>query len=134
MVIKAHKVSSGKGEGEAIVYEGPFSFLGDMNPTTGKICAPGHKLEGTSIANKVFVFTTGKGSGGGDVAVWAAKKNGNAPAAIICVESEPVLSSAVIATQIPTVDRPEKNVFDLIKTGDYVRVNAAEGIFEIEGK
>ncbi len=134
MVIKAHKVSSGKGEGEAVVYAGPFSFLGDMNPATGKICAPGHKLEGTSIANKVFVFTTGKGSGGGDVVVWTAKKNDNAPAAIICVESEPVLSSAVIATKIPTVDRLEKNVFDLIKTGDYVRVNAAEGIVEIVGK
>jgi predicted aconitase with swiveling domain len=134
MVIKAHKVSAGKGEGEALVYEGPFAFLGDLNPTTGKICLPRHKLEGISVADKVFVFTTGKGSGGGDVAVWAAKKNGNAPAAIVCVESEPVLSGAVIAARIPTVDRPEGNVFDLIKTGDYVRVNATEGIIEIVGK
>ena len=134
MVIKAHKVSAGKGEGEAVVYEGPFAFLGDLNPTTGKICLPRHKLEGISVAHKVFVFTTGKGSGGSDVAVWAAKKNGNAPAAILCVESEPVLSGAVIAAQIPTVDRPEGNVFDLIKTGDYVRVNATEGVIEIVGK
>jgi hypothetical protein len=32
------------------------------------------------------------------------------------------------------VDRPEKNVFELIKTGDHVRVDATRGIIEVEGK
>jgi hypothetical protein len=32
------------------------------------------------------------------------------------------------------VDRPEKNVFELIKTGDYVKVDATEGIIEISTK
>jgi predicted aconitase with swiveling domain len=134
MEIRAHTVSAGKAEGEAVVYNGPFSFLGDLDPATGKVPAPRHELEGKSLVNKVFVFTTGKGSSGGDFAAWAAKENGNAPAAMICLESEPVLSGAVIATEIPTVDRPEKNVFDLIKTGDYVRVDATAGIIEVLGK
>jgi predicted aconitase with swiveling domain len=134
MEIRAHTVSAGKAEGEAVVYNGPFSFLGDLDPATGKIPVPRHQLEGTSLVNKVFVFTRGKGSSGGDCAAWAAKKNGNAPAAIICLESEPVLSGAVIATGIPAVDRPEQNVFELIKTGDHVRVDATKGIIEIVGK
>jgi predicted aconitase with swiveling domain len=134
MEIRAHPVSAGEAEGQAVVYNGPFSFLGDLDPTTGAVPVPRHELEGTSLANKVFVFTTGKGSSGGDFAAWAAKENGNAPAAIICLESEPVLSGAVIATEIPTVDRPEKNVFDLIKTGDYLRVDATEGIIEVVEK
>ncbi|TET70820.1 MAG: DUF126 domain-containing protein [Candidatus Aminicenantes bacterium] len=79
-------------------------------------------------------LTTGKGSSGGDFAAWAAKENGNAPAAMICLEGEPVLSGAVIATEILTVDRPEKNVFDLIKIGDYVKVDATAGIIEVVGK
>ena len=78
-------------------------------------------------------LTTGKGSSGGDFAAWAAKENGNAPTAI-CLEGEPVLSGAVIATEIPTVDRPEKNVFDLIKIRDYVGVDATAGIIEVVGK
>lgn len=134
MEIRAHTVSAGKAEGEAVVYEGPFSFLGDLDPATGTIPVPRHQLEGTSLANKVFVFTTGKGSSGGDCAAWAAKKNGTAPAAIICLESEPVLSGAVIASEIPTVDRPEKNVLELIKTGDYVRVDATAGMIEVVGR
>ncbi len=134
MVIKAHPVSKGKAEGEAVVYEGPFAFLGDLNPVTGKISLPRHKLEGMSLAGKVFVFTTGKGSSGCDMAAWAAKKNGNAPAAIICLQSEPVLSGAVITTGIPTVDNPEKNIFDFIQTGDYVKVDGTAGLIEIVKK
>jgi len=124
-------VSGGRAEGEAVVYKGPFSFLGDIDPSTGAVSVPRHELEGCVLANKVFVFTTGKGSSGGDFAAWAAKKNGNAPAGMICLESEPVLSGAVIVTGIPTVDRPEQDVFELIRTGDYVKLDASAGLIEI---
>ena len=134
MEIRAHTVSDGKAEGEAVVYNGPFSFMGDLDPATGTVPAPRHQLEGQSLVNKVFVFTTGKGSSAGDSAAWAAKRQGNVPAAMICLESEPILSGAAIIIGIPTVDRPEKNVFELIKTGDYVKVDATAGIIEVVGK
>jgi len=134
MEIKAHTVSTGKAEGEAVVYNGPFSFMGDLDPNTGKVPAPRHELEGQSLVNKVFVFTTGKGSSGGDSIAWIAKQKGNAPSAIICMESEPVLSGAVIVAEIPTVDYPEKNVLKLIKTGDYIKVDATRGVIEVVGK
>jgi len=134
MEIKAHTVSIGQAEGEAMVYNGPFSFMGDLDPNTGRVPAPRHKLEGQSLVNKVFVFTTGKGSSGGDSIAWMAKQKGNAPLAMICMESEPVLSGAVIAAEIPTVDHPEKNILKLIKTGDYVKVDATRGVIEVVGK
>jgi len=134
MEIKAHTVSTGRAEGEAVVYNGPFSFMGDLDPDTGKVPAPRHVLEGQSLVNKVFIFTTGKGSSGGDSIAWMAKQKGNAPSAIICMESEPVLSGAVIAAEIPTVDHPEKNVLKLIKTGDYIKVDATRGVIEVVGK
>jgi len=131
MKIKAHTVCKGMGEGEAVLYKGSFSFLGDLDPNTGRISVPGHELEGESLAHKVFVFTTGKGSTGGTRIAWAAKKNGVAPSAIICLESEPVLSCGVIAAEIPTVDKLEKNPFELINTGDYVKVDSVAGVVEI---
>ena len=134
MEIRAHTVSAGKAEGEAVVYNGPFSFMGDMDPATGIVPVPRHQLQGKSLVNKVFVFTTGKGSSAGDSIAWIAKQNGNAPAAIICLESEPVLSGALIATEIPAVDRPDKDIFQLINTGDYVKVDATHGIIEVVGK
>ena len=131
MKIKAHTICKGVAEGEAIVYKGAFSFLGDLDPTSGKIAPAGHPLEGQSIANKVLVFTSGKGSSGGPRFAWTAKRNGVAPCAIICLESEPVLSCGVIAAKIPTVDNPERDPFTLIETGDYVKVDASNGIVEV---
>ena len=131
MEIKAHTVSAGKAKAKTIVYNGPFSFMGDLDPDTGKVSVPGHQLEGKSLANKVFVFTTGKGSSSGDTVAWKAKQRGTAPAAIVCLESEPVLSAAVIASEIPTVDRPQRNVFDLIKTGESVEVDATAGVIVV---
>lgn len=134
MIIKAHTVSAGKARAKAVVYHGPFSFMGDLDPGTGRVCVPGHPLEGRSLANKVFVFTTGKGSSSGDTVAWKAKQSGTAPAAIVCLESEPVLSAAVIASEIPTVDRPEKNVFDRIHTGEFVEVDATAGFISVDNK
>lgn len=134
MEIRAHMVSAGKAEGKALVYKGPFSFMGDLDPNTGKIPVPRHPLEGEEIANRVFVFTTGKGSSGGDCIAWTAKENRNAPSAIICLESEPVLSGAVIITGIPAVDRPEGDIFEMIHTGDNVRVDATAGVIQILGR
>ncbi|MCF8077908.1 MAG: DUF126 domain-containing protein [Desulfobacterales bacterium] len=134
MEIKAHPVSAGIAEGKAVVYEGPFAFLGDLNPSTGKICMPRHALEGVRLAGKIFLFTTGKGSSGCDFAAWMAKKAGNAPKAMICLESEPVLSGAAIASNIPMVDRPEKDTFEWIKTGDRITVDASRGIITVHGR
>ncbi len=134
MEIKAHTVCAGRAEGRAVVYEGAFSFMGDLDPLTGMVPVPRHPLEGQSLIDKVFVFTTGKGSSAGDCAAWDAKKNGNVPAAIICIESEPVLSGAAIITGIPMVDHPEGDIFDSINTGDFVMVDADAGIIQIINK
>ena len=49
MEIRAHTVSAGKAEGEALVYNGPFSFRGDLDPASGKIPVPVHRLAGKSL-------------------------------------------------------------------------------------
>jgi len=131
MKIKAHTICPGYGEGEAVVYKGSFSFLGDLNCASGKIALAGHELEGVSLINKVFIFSHGAGSSGGPRFAWMAKQNKVAPNAIICLESEPVLSCGVIAAKIPTVDKPEQDPFLFIETGDYVKVNATEGVIEV---
>jgi len=131
MVIKGHTVCQGKAEGEAIVYKGPFSFLGDLDPNTGKVPIPNHPLEGQSLVGKVCVFTTGHGSSGGPTYAWAAKRRGNIPAAMIFLEVEPIIATAVIAAEIPTIDKLERDPFEVIKNGDRVKVDATAGIVEV---
>jgi len=134
MKLKGHTISPGKAEGEAVVLDEPFSFLGELDPNTGKIASPLSKQFGQDLRGKVIVTPTGKGSSMGSVISWYAMKAGNNPAAIICLQAEAILASAAIVAGIPMIDKLDKNPFEFIRPGDYVKVDAAAGIIEVGGR
>ena len=131
MILKGKTVKKGKVEGEAIVSQSPFSFLGDLNVETGKVAPKGHDLEGQSIAGKIFIFRGGKGSTVGPSVAYQAKQLGHAPKGMICVEVEPVMAMVAIMNDIPMVHKLDRNPLEVIKTGDYIRMDATEGIVEV---
>ena len=96
--------------------------------------AVGHELEGVNLANKVFIFTTGKGSTGGAGIAYRAKCAGKAPAALICFNVEPVMAAAILVADIPAVDKLDKNPLEVIETGDFVSVDATQGTVEVTKK
>jgi predicted aconitase with swiveling domain len=131
MKLKGHTVSPGKAEGEAVVLDEPFSFLGELDPDTGKLASPLNKQFGQDLRGKVIVTPSGKGSSMGPVISWYAMKAGNNPVAIICLRAEAILASAAIVAGIPMIDKLDKNPFEFIRSGDYVKVDAAAGIVEV---
>jgi predicted aconitase with swiveling domain len=131
MKIKARPVTGGVAEGEAIVSRTAISFTGGMDPDTGIIREPGHELEGQSVAGKILVFPTGKGSTTGSWQYYAAFKRGNAPKGIINVKAEGVVAVSAIITGTPMVHDLETDPLKSIQTGDQVIINADEGYVEI---
>jgi len=131
MKLKGRKVNSGKAEGEAIVTRIPFSFLGELDPSTGQIPSPSHDLFGKSMKDKIFVCPTGKGSSTGPTIAYSAKKAGNMPKAMVVTQVEPVLAAAILTADIPAVDQLDRDPVDVIETGDYVKVDADQGVVEV---
>lgn len=131
MKLKGHKVAAGKAEGEAIVSPEPFSFLGDISPDTGVCNIKRPELEGQSLIGKIIVCPTGKGSTRGPLTAYRAAKNRVAPAGIICVEAEPVLAAGAIAARIPMIDRCQRNPLEVIRTGDWVKMDGDRGVVEV---
>lgn len=131
ITIKAKPVTKGVAEGEALVSRMPISFTGGMDPDTGNIREPGHDLEGKSVAGKILVFPTGKGSTTGSWQFYAAFKRGCAPKGILNLRAEGVVAVSAIITDTPMVHEPELDFLKIIKTGDFVRINADEGYVEI---
>jgi predicted aconitase with swiveling domain len=131
MILKGETVKKGITEGEAIVSQLPFSFLGDLNPETGEVVPEGHDLQGQSIAGKIFIFETGKGSTVGPNVAYQAKQLGNTPVGMICVEVEPVMAMVAIMNNIPMVHRLDKNPLEVIQTGDYIKMDATKGTVEV---
>lgn len=134
MILHGKTVKKGQVEGEVIVSRLPFSFLGDLNVEKGTIAPAGHDLEGRSIAGKIFVFPTGKGSTVGPYVASAAKKMGNTPAGMICVEVEPVMAMVAIMNDIPMVHMLDQNPLEVLKTGDYIKMDATRGTVEVINK
>ena len=129
--LKGRTVNPGKAEGEAIVSKIPFSFIGELDPSTGKIPSPSHELFGQSIRGKIFVCPTGKGSSGGPGISYQAKKAGNMPKGMIVTEVEPVLAAAILTADIPAVDQLDRDPIEVIETGDHIELDADEGIVKI---
>jgi predicted aconitase with swiveling domain len=126
------KIVPGHVQGEAVVTSQSISFFGGLDPKEGIIIEQGHELKGTNIVGKILIFPRGKGSTVGSYVIYSMKKNGTAPAAIINVETEPIIAAGCVIADIPLIDQLNENPIDIIKTGDWVEVFADDGIIEVK--
>ena len=125
MKFQGRKIYAGFAAGEALVTTMGISFFGGVDPDTGLVVERGHELEGQSIAGKILVFPSGKGSTVGSYTLYRLKKNGKAPAAIINVECETITAVGCIIAEIPCVDQIP---IEQLKSGQLVRVDGDSGI------
>jgi predicted aconitase with swiveling domain len=127
MEIKARGISRGIGKGKVLLSKEPLSFLGGVDAKTGIVLEKGHPLEGKCVAGRVLVFPRGKGSTVGSYVMLGLKKNGVAPAAIINLEAETIIAVGAIISEIPMVDKPERDIFELLGEGVEVEVDGGKG-------
>lgn len=119
-------IKAGRAEGPALVSPAAIGFLGGVDPDTGIVLEPGHPLQGRSMAGKVLVFPTGKGSTVGSYTLLRLGRGGHGPVAIINAESEAIVAVGAIIADIPMVDRVD---IGLISDGDWVTV--ADGVVTV---
>jgi uncharacterized protein len=62
MILTGRTIFPGQASGLALVSRMGISFYGGVDPETGQVTEAGHDLHGQSIAGKVLVFPSGKGS------------------------------------------------------------------------
>lgn len=129
--IRARGISAGKGKGELLVSSEAISFLSGVDPETGVVTEAGHPLNGREIGGKVLAFPHGKGSTVGSYIIYALRKNGKAPSAIINTEAETIIAVGAIIADIPMVDKPEKSLDD-IPDGTIVTVDGDSGEIIVE--
>ena len=129
MELKGRSISKGIVEGEVIVSKKPVSFLGGVNED-GTIIDKDSDIYGQSIANKIFVFPTGKGSTVGTYVIYGLAKN-NILKGIINEEGEPIVAAGCILGKIPMVDGID--IFQL-KSGDIVVLDGNNGVVKIKKK
>jgi predicted aconitase with swiveling domain len=120
-VLTGRVIKAGRAEGSALVSPEPIGFFGMIDAETGVVVEKGHPLAGESVAGRVLIFPTGKGSTVGSYSLYRLAKANLAPAAIINAESEPIIAVGAIISDIPMLDQVD---ITQIRTGDHVRIEA----------
>lgn len=127
MKVTGRTIYNGKATGEALVTSQGISFFGGVDPDSGVVVERGHELEGQSIAGKVLVFPTGKGSTVGSYTLYRLKHSGQAPAAILNATCETITAVGCIIAEIPCVDQLD---IEMIHNGDWVAVEGEQVVCE----
>ena len=131
IILHGRCVVPGISEGEALVTHQQISGWGGIDSRTGTIVETRHELRGVSFAGKVLVFPGAKGSSGWSNAFHLTRTFGVSPAAILFYDMTTKFALGAVVTRSPCVTDFDQNPLDIIETGDWVRVDATQGLIEI---
>jgi len=126
--LKGRVIVPGRRVGETLVSKQPISFLGGVNPETGKVIEKGHELEGKCLKDKVLCFPHGHGSTVGSYVLYSLARRKLAPKAILNEAADPVVVVGAIIAEIPMLDQVD---IRKLKTGDLVEVDGENGLVKI---
>ncbi len=125
--MKGRGISRGKASGSLILLEKPFSFLGGVDPLTGRLTVASG-AEGRDIRNAVFAFPFGRGSTVGSYTILQMKKLGTIPAAIINQRAETIVATGAVMAGVPMIDSID---LALLCDGDEAVVDGESGTLEL---
>ena len=74
-----------------------------------------------------MIFTSGKAASSGARAIGLAVRAGNAPAAMVNYEIDPITVAGCAINDIPLLKVDDTSIFDKVKNGDVVTVDANRG-------
>ena len=130
IILKGHKGSRGKAEGQAMVSKQAICWLKTID-LNGLVVEKGNNLYGESIAGAILVFPTLKGSTSGSYKLYELALQGHAPKAIINTKADSVTLSGAILGDIPLVHKFDVEPTEVIETGDKVMVDGDTGTVTI---
>ena len=131
ITLHGRKVVGGVAEGEALVTKQTISGWGGINPAEGTIIERRHELRGQSFKDKILVFPGAKGSSGWSVTFHVARLAGAQPKALIFKDMTTKVALGAVVMHTPAVTDLDQDPLDVIKTGDWVRVDGDNGIVEV---
>jgi uncharacterized protein len=131
LVLRGRGLVGGVVEGEALVTTHGISGWGGIEPREGRVIESRHELVGQSFAGKVLVFPGAKGSSGWSGMFHTSRLMGSAPAAMIFNYMNTKIALGIVVTHVPAVTELDQDPLTVIETGDWVRVDADQGIVTV---
>jgi predicted aconitase with swiveling domain len=131
ILLRCHKGIGPAVVGAALVAADNFSARYDPDRTRGVFSRPSHKLAGESYVDRILVLDNAKG---GVATAWMLHEmmaRTIVPRALIFNRVNPILAQGAAFANVMLVDRFDRDVTQLFRTGDELRVDPTAGIVEI---
>ena len=127
MRFEGRRVVGGRAEGPVLASDRPLSLLGGVDAATGAVLDPESPIRGERVGDRILAVPHGKGSTVGSYVLYALRRRGVAPRAILAAKAETILAVGAVISEVPMVDRVP---VDLLRTGDRVAVDADAGLVD----
>jgi predicted aconitase with swiveling domain len=131
IVLHGRKIVGGSVQGEALVTNQTISGWGGIDPKTGTIIELRHELRGKSFKDKILVFPGAKGSSGWSAFFHMARLNGAAPKGFLFNKMSTKIALGLVVTHSPALTDFDRDPLAVIETGDWVEMDADQGIVKI---
>ncbi len=100
MILHGNFLVAGDARGPVLA-AAPLSFWGGYDPEAGRIIDRSHPALGETLAGRILVMPSGRGSSSSSTVLAEAIHLGTAPAAIVLSEPDPILvSGALVASRL----------------------------------
>jgi predicted aconitase with swiveling domain len=131
IIIKGRKVVGGVVEGEALVTKQTISTWGGVDALEGKITERGHELKNVCFADKILIFPSAKGSSGWSSIAQLIRFAGKQPKGMLINQVNSLSAMGAIVLRIPVMTDFDKDPTEIIKSGDWVKIDSDEGVVEV---
>ena len=122
---------AGHASGLALVLDEPLSFWGGLDPATGALIDTHHPQQGATLAGRVLVMPSGRGSSSSSYVLAEAIRAGTSPVAIVLREPDGIVAlGAIVARELYGALVPvvvlDADGYGAIADGDAIVVDAHE--------
>ena len=122
----------GSASGAALVSGTPISFLGDLDIRSGQVIGSLSDLCGRSIAGRILIVPSTRGSAGAWRFIYQLKQHGTHPLAILTDElPDPSVVQGAILSGIPVVAGVASALSDAVSDNSILCVDGEAGTVEI---
>jgi len=99
MAIEGAALTSGRAAGRVLVLDEPLSFWGGVDAATGAIIDTHHPQVGQSVAGRILMLHSGRGSSSSSSVLAETIRNRVGPAAIVLASSDPILALGCLVAE-----------------------------------
>lgn len=128
VAVEGIALTTGRASAAVLVLDEPLSFWGGVDPLSGAIIDTHHPQAGQSVAGRVVLMHSGRGSSSSSSVLAETLRHGVGPAALLMVVSDPILAlGCLVAEELYGVHTPV-----IVLRDDAWRACAAAAVLTVE--